>query len=189
MFLYQVPNVSSATVIKRPSKTCKTPYVADVQLENDEATHMAHTACLGCGGLVDAGKEIVMKEVSNTKNVCKYRVSFAKVQERGMEHIVGVDPKLAEDMVEVALQKNYISTLKDVKEYQREKKFLNSRFDYCGVDANNVPFIMEVKNVPLADYVDCLAKEKKKDWTFVIETCVAKSHTFPMAIGKSKQIP
>jgi DNA-binding sugar fermentation-stimulating protein len=122
---------------------------------------MAHTACLGCCGLVDAGKEIVMKKVNSTKNVCKYRVSFAKVQERDTEHIVGVDPKLAEDMVEVALQKNYISILKDVKEYQREKRFLNSRFDYCGVDANNLPFIMEVKNVPLADYVDCLAKEKK----------------------------
>jgi DNA-binding sugar fermentation-stimulating protein len=161
MFLYQVPNVSSATVIKRPSKTCKTPYVADVKIENDETTHMAHTACLGCCGLVDAGKEIVMKKVNSTKNVCKYRVSFAKVQERDTEHIVGVDPKLAEDMVEVALQKNYISILKDVKEYQREKRFLNSRFDYCGVDANNLPFIMEVKNVPLADYVDCLAKEKK----------------------------
>ena len=161
MFLYQIPNVSSATVIKRPSKTCKTPYVADVQFENDETTHMAHTACLGCGGHVNAGKEIVMKEVNNTKNVCKYRVCFAKFKEQGVEHIVGVDPKLAEDMVEIALQKNYISALKDVKEYQREKKFLNSRFDYCGIDANNIPFIMEVKNVPLADYVDCLAKDKK----------------------------
>ena len=118
--------------------------------------------------------------------MCVVSRVLCKGPERGIEHIVGVDPKLAEDMVEVALQKNYISTLKDERISKREK-FLNSRFDYCGVDANNVPFIMEVKNVPLADYVDCLAKEKK-DWTFVIETCVAKSHTFPMAIGKSKQI-
>lgn len=173
MFLYQIPNVRSANVVKRPSKTCKTPYVADVEMaagaddnaqradDTAHTNHMAHTACLGCGGLVDAGKQVVMKEVSNPKNVCKYRVVLAKVHERGVEHIVGVDPKLAEDMVEVALQKNYITSLKDVKEYKREKKFLNSRFDYCGVDANNVPFIMEVKNVPLADYVDCLAKEKK----------------------------
>ena len=133
MFLYQVPNVSSATVIKRPSKTCKTPYVADVQLENDEATHMAHTACLGCGGLVDAGKEIVMKEVSNTQNVCKYRVSFAKVQERGIEHIVGVDPKLAEDMVEVTSKELHFNSKRCERISKREKvPELKIRLLRCG---------------------------------------------------------
>ena len=48
----------------------------------------------------------------------------------------------------------------------KEKKFLNSRFDFAGFDANNKPFILEVKNVPLADYVDCLAnKIKNMDFT------------------------
>ena len=39
---------------------------------------------------------------------------------------------------------------------------MNSRFDFVGVDKDNIPFIMEVKNVPLADYVDCYASERKK---------------------------
>ena len=38
----------------------------------------------------------------------------------------------------------------------------NSRFDFVGIDANNMPFILEVKNVPLADYVDCTSKTGKK---------------------------
>jgi DNA-binding sugar fermentation-stimulating protein len=86
---------------------------------------------------------------------------MAKTVERGVENIIGVDPKIAEDMVEMALNKNYLSTLKDVKNYKREQTIVNSRFDYFGTDANGTPFIMEVKNVPLADYVDCYAKEKK----------------------------
>jgi hypothetical protein len=39
---------------------------------------------------------------------------------------------------------------------------VDSRFDFSGIDANGVPFIMEVKNVPLADYEDVTAKDRKK---------------------------
>lgn len=163
MFLYKFDKVYTATVVKRPSKICKTPYVADVRFDEDETSteYMAHTACLGCCGLVDAGEQVIMTDSINIKNKCKYRVMLAKGRERGITNIIGVNPKMAEDLVEIALQKNYISCLKDVKSYMREKKMLNSRFDYFGVDANNNEFVMEVKNVPLADYVDCFAKEKK----------------------------
>ena len=163
MFLYKFDKVHTATVVKRPSKICKTPYVADITLNEDETSteYLAHTACLGCCGLVDAGEQVIMTDSINTKNKCKYRVMLAKGRERGITNIIGVNPKMAEDLVEIALQKNYISCLKDVKSYMREKKMLNSRFDYFGVDANNNEFVMEVKNVPLADYVDCFAKEKK----------------------------
>ncbi len=38
---------------------------------------------------------------------------------------------------------------------------VDSRFDFSGVDENGLPFIMEVKNVPLADYEDISAKDRK----------------------------
>jgi len=38
---------------------------------------------------------------------------------------------------------------------------IDSRFDFTGVDSNGIPFIMEVKNVPLADYEDITAKDRK----------------------------
>ena len=122
---------------------------------------MAHSACLGCCGMVDAGQKVIMTDSTNTKNKCKYRIMLAKTIERGNTNIIGVNPKVAEDLVEIALKNNYISSLKNVHNYVREKKMLNSRFDYFGVDSENKEFVMEVKNVPLADYVDCLAKEKK----------------------------
>jgi DNA-binding sugar fermentation-stimulating protein len=39
---------------------------------------------------------------------------------------------------------------------------VDSRFDFSGIDEHGVPFIMEVKNVPLADYEDITAIERKK---------------------------
>lgn len=162
MNLYKFDKVCQATIVKRPSKICKTPYVADITLNDDNQTeYMAHSACLGCCGLVDAGKQVIITDSVNPKNKCKYRVILAKSVERGVSNIIGVNPKMAEDLVEIALKNNYITQLKDVKKYMREKKMLNSRFDYFGVDADNKEFVMEVKNVPLADYVDCLAKDKK----------------------------
>ena len=163
MFLYKLPSTHEAYVVKRPSKTSKTPYVADIILKDDDTNteYMAHTASLGCCGLVEKGESIIMKDAPNPKSVCKYRVMMAKTIERGVVNIIGVDPKIAEDMVEMALNKNYFTSLRNIKKYTREYKILNSRFDYFGTDANGTPFIMEVKNVPLADYVDCYEKEKK----------------------------
>jgi DNA-binding sugar fermentation-stimulating protein len=39
---------------------------------------------------------------------------------------------------------------------------VDSRFDFTGIDCNDIPFILEVKNVPLADYEDITAKDRKK---------------------------
>lgn len=158
--VYQIPDLVQGVVVKRPSKHCKTPYVADVCLE-DGTEVMAHTAALGCSGHADAGAIVLMKPVNNPKNVCKYKILMVKETERGVERIMGIDPKMAETLTEECLKQNCISSLKNVVSYGREKKRLNSRFDFMGIDKDNKEFIMEVKNVPLADYVDCLAKEKK----------------------------
>jgi DNA-binding sugar fermentation-stimulating protein len=88
------------------------------------------------------------------------------IKERGNEIIVGINPKLAEDLTETAVKNNLLSKLLNIKSYKRETKIyvpglVDSRFDFTGIDENGVPFIMEVKNVPLADYEDITAKERK----------------------------
>ncbi|MAU37517.1 MAG: hypothetical protein CMD14_09170 [Flavobacteriales bacterium] len=164
MALYKLKNVYIGNVVKRPSKTSKTPYVADIIIENDTTNteYMAHTAALGCCGMVDSGKQVIMIDSPNPKNVCKYKIMLAKTIERGKSNIVGVDPNIAEDLVEECIKQNLISSLIDVKKYKRQQTLSNSRFDFIGLDSNNTCFILEVKNVPLADYVDCYEKERKK---------------------------
>lgn len=148
-------------VIKRPSSTCKTPYVADVQLE-DGTIVLAHTAALGCCGLADKDAIVIMVHINKPKNICKYKILLAEHKERDHIQYIGIDPKMAENIVDECLKKNQIPSLIDCKSIKREKTIMDSRFDFMGIDHSDNTYVLEVKNVPLADYEDCYAKEKKK---------------------------
>lgn len=169
--MLQINDLIEGTVYKRPSAYIKTPYVADIVPLGEDKTILGHTAALGCCGLADVGATILMAPVKNTKNDdklhCEYRVYLSVIKERGQETVVGIHPKLAEELVESALKKNLLSSLQNVLTYRRETAIyvagkVDSRFDFTGIDCNDVPFIMEVKNVPLADYEDITAKDRKK---------------------------
>ena len=176
--IYKIDNLIEGTIIKRPSKYIKTPYVADIQTHipiNDDII-LGHTASLGCCGLADAGAQILMEQIiqppqpkkkdAQNKLHCNYRVHLSVIREKEQEIIIGINPKLAEHLTESALTNNLLSKLQNIKTYKRETKIyapnlVDSRFDFTGIDENGVPFIMEVKNVPLADYEDVPAKERK----------------------------
>jgi len=108
------------------------------------------------------------KEKSKEKLKCSHIVYLAKFEEieKNNIQIIGIYPKLAEIIVENALKNNYISSLRNIKSYRRETKIyvpnkVDSRFDFSGIDENGIPFLLEVKNVPLADYEDCFSKVRK----------------------------
>jgi DNA-binding sugar fermentation-stimulating protein len=174
MMIMKIDNLIPGTVTKRPSKIIKSPYVADVNINNTE--FLAHTASLGCCGLCDTGASILLAPLNNSKKSknnkedsvkCVYSAQLSVISEKDNEIIVGIHPKLAEQLVENCLIKNYLSILQNCKKYRRETVIfvedkVDSRFDFTGMDKNNIPFIMEVKNVPLADYEDMCAKDRKK---------------------------
>lgn len=176
-------NLIEGTIEKRPSKFIKTPYVADIIPIGSTKSILGHTASLGCCGLADVGASVLMAPVVSTKREkteqekteqekteekrkCEYRVYLSVIKERGNEIIVGIHPKLAEDLTEYALKNNLLSRLLNVQRYKRETTIfvegkVDSRFDFSGMDCNGIPFLMEVKNVPLADYEDITAKDRK----------------------------
>ena len=174
-FLFKIDNLIEGTIVKRPSTIIKSPYVADVVsdlLENKKI--LAHTAALGCCGLSDNGATILMSKIiknnkgnkNNEKIKCTYRVYLSIFKERDVDIIVGIHPKLAEEITEKALKLNLLKSLQNIKSYKKETAIkvenkVDSRFDFTGIDENGIPFIMEVKNVPLADYEDITSKERK----------------------------
>ena len=168
MLVMKIDNLVEGSIIKRPSKLVKSPYVADAIINNTE--FLAHTASLGCCGLCEAGSTILfapMKNDNSDSKKCVYSAQLSIINEKNHEIIIGIYPKLAELLVEKCLTKNYLSILQNIKKYKRETKIfvenkVDSRFDFTGIDQNNIPFIMEVKNVPLADYEDILSKDRKK---------------------------
>jgi DNA-binding sugar fermentation-stimulating protein len=174
--LLTIDNLIEGEIQHRPSKLIKSPYVADIKCWHDGADVIGHTASLGCCGLVERNAHVLIsvspepKTKTKPKNAagikCTHTVYLSILHERGHEQIIGVHPKLAEKIVENALTSNLISKLQNIKKFRREtsihiKDLVDSRFDFTGVDCNNIPFIMEVKNVPLADYEDVSAKERK----------------------------
>jgi len=169
MLVMKIDDLVEGKIVKRPSRLVRSPYVADVIINNDEV--LAHTASLGCCGLCETGSSILFAPMKNKKpdsdsKKCVYSAQLSIINEKNYEIIIGIHPKLAELLVENCLTKNYLSTLKDVKKYKREVSLfvenkVKSRFDFTGIDKNNIPFIMEVKNVPLADYEDICSKDRK----------------------------
>jgi DNA-binding sugar fermentation-stimulating protein len=178
----KLENLIQGTVVKRPSKYVKTPYVADVMCDEQEV--LAHTPALGCCGFADVGANVLMTR-STGNGKCSHTIWLSIPLENKKEGLsipvenkkegewgncvppVGIHPKLAEMLVESSLKNNYLTILKNVKMYNREtaiyvKDHVDSRFDFSGIDENGVPFIMEVKNVPLADYEDMPKKEYAK---------------------------
>ena len=124
MLILKIDNLVEGTIVKRPSKLVRSPYVADVTINNDEI--LAHTASLGCCGLCEAGSSILFVPMKNKKpeadtKKCLYSAQLSIIYEKNTEIIIGIHPKLAELLVENCLTKNYLSILKDVKRYKREK--------------------------------------------------------------------
>lgn len=181
--LLKLENLIEGNIIKRPSKIIKSPYVADILINNQNETNhdneqleiLGHCASLGCCGLADNGASVLMQRIENNKKSksdteklkCSYRVYLSIYREKNNEIIIGIYPKLAEMLTENALKNNLLSRLQNIKSYKRESVIyienkVDSRFDFSGVDENGLPFIMEVKNVPLAHYEDITPKEKKR---------------------------
>lgn len=176
-----------ARVIKRPSAHIKSPYVADIEIDGKE--YLGHTPALGCCGLVETGCDVWCIETPGKK--CQYRILFANHSEmKGdtlHESIIGVAPKLAEQIVLQSLTKNMFSFL-NVSHFKPEQTIQHSRFDFIGEETDGTKFIMEVKNVPLADYVDCPAKERKT-LEFNDAPFEKKVSYFPDGYRKKKNAP
>lgn len=159
--ILKLDNIFYGNIIKRPSVVSKTPYVADVIVENDDITTCCHTPSLGCCGMADAGSTVLMSKLENQKCISKYRAELSIYSEHHGEVIVGINPKLSETIAEQCLKMNLIQNLTNIKSYVREKTYMNSRFDFAGIDSNGKEFIMEIKAVPQADYYDVDQKSRK----------------------------
>ena len=78
MLIYTLPQLYKAIVINRPSKTCKSPYIADIKvfqqktinnkkflIRSDEC--MAHSLSLGCAGLISSESHVYCIKLDNEK--------------------------------------------------------------------------------------------------------------------------
>jgi hypothetical protein len=113
--LYKLDNLIEGTVVKRPSRHIKTPYVADVKINEDVLNEelneevLAHTPSLGCCGLADVSATVLMSKSTNATK-CSHTIYLSVVKDQ----IIGIHPKLAETLVENALKMGLLTRLQNV---------------------------------------------------------------------------
>lgn len=174
--LLNIGPLIEGTIIKRPSKHIKSPYVADVLIYDNEVQKeiIAHSASLGCGGLAEETANVLLSILptkgGDDNKKCTHRICLSIVSDSehpGCEAVVGIYPKLAEQLAENALKNGNLSWLQS-HDFKREtvikiKDKVDSRFDFTGIDENGIPFIMEIKNVPIANYEETPFMKKPKN--------------------------
>jgi DNA-binding sugar fermentation-stimulating protein len=158
--LTELSHLIKGKIISRPSKICRSPYVADVLLETGEQV-IAHAPSLGCCGYVDKNENVLLVPHENPKT-CSHVIHLAQRFEKEKSYLIGVHPKSAEKLVKKALHIGCIESLDNLTEIKSEQCYLNSRFDFVCKDKNGTETIIEVKNVPCGDYEDIVAKDRKK---------------------------
>jgi DNA-binding sugar fermentation-stimulating protein len=195
--LYNATKFRKALVINRPSKKIKSPYLADIKLFDDENNlidieHLAHSPTLGCNGMI-APNVIVYLTENNDSETRKSKYTIFNIQISNPEIIIGVHPMTANAIFENILKNNILSELKNAKNIKREVTILNSRIDfYCEIDDKKV--FLEVKNVPIADYINSPIEEKKnkKDKNTITTNSLEynkyeKIGLFPLGYRKKKE--
>ena len=95
--LVQLPQLFKATVINRPSKTIKSPYVADIKLE-DGTTALCHTPGLGCCGLVSTDRTIFVSKAANPEAKTAYTAQISESQDAEGTYYVGIHPMRSQEV-------------------------------------------------------------------------------------------
>lgn len=177
-----------ATVINRPSKINKSPYLADIIIDSTGEISIAHSPSLGCGGLICSGVKVYVlpcESKTKDKNVSKYILYHIENKEKispilEISHSpICAHPNMANIIVGQMLEKKMIVGLENLTNIKAETsveplvKIENfnedcvlenektCRFDFSGM-LNDINVLIEVKCVPLADYVDVLPKIRTK---------------------------
>ena len=141
MPLHTLPSLQKATVVNRPSKTIKSPYVADIQLE-DGTMALCHTPGLGCSGLVSAGRQIYVSKAANTKAKTAYTAQVSESTDEEGTYYVGIHPMVSQMVASKLLDKIATNVVWRSEVPVNE----HTRLDFVGTGPNGKKTYVEVKN-------------------------------------------
>lgn len=157
------------TVLKRPSATIKSPYVADVRYDDGKVA-LCHTPGLGCCGLVEAGRRIYVCESSpSSKTDCVAHI--AECRDSDGVFYNGIHP-----MVSQAAARGLLSHISTEAVWTAEVTVEEgTRLDYVGVLPSGKKIYVEVKNAMVS-----LENDKPR---------VKRRAVFPEGFRKKKNEP
>jgi DNA-binding sugar fermentation-stimulating protein len=144
-FQFQLPIISKmqrVTVLKRPSASIKSPYVADIQLD-DGTVAMCHTPGLGCCGLVEAGRVIYVKPAASKTAKTAWTAVLAECTDETGVYTVGIHPMISQKAAAHVLDRlGYVGVIWKSEVVINE----HTRLDYVGTLPTGKKVYVEVKN-------------------------------------------
>ena len=170
--LYSLPKaLVKAKVLSRPSKKIKSPYLADILIDDKE--YICHSAPLGCSGHIIEGSIVWVLEKENSKTKSTHELpngsSILHSSNRKSTHeiylieengtLIGCHPLVANKIANQLLSKQLV--LPNITNIISENTINDCRFDFIA-KCNEKMTIIEVKSVPIADYFDGTSKEVKE---------------------------
>lgn len=139
--LYTFPKpLVGVTVLKRPSATIKSPYVADVRYD-DGRIALCHTPGLGCCGLVEAGRRIYVTEGSaSSKTDCVAQIAECTDKEGVFYN--GIHPMISQSAARGLLPLIHSDAVWESEITVEE----GTRLDYVGTLPTGRKIYVEIKN-------------------------------------------
>jgi len=147
MALYNLPTLFRAQVIHRPSKLIKSPYVADIRLE-DGTDALCHTPGLGCCGLVSTGKYIYVSKAANANAKTAFTAQISETADSEGTYYIGIHP-----MVSQAIAAKLLDRIPGQSVTWKSEVKINehTRLDFVGTTENSKKIYVEVKNAMIAN--------------------------------------
>ena len=134
--------IIKAKVINRPSKKIKSPYMADIIINDNE--ELAHSPSLGLCGLIDKNTHVLVSKCKNECRKSKYTIELVK----NNKILIGANPLYANKIFS-----EFYTKFDEFKNYKIEKQEVsihNSRLDFL-LSKNEKKMYVEIKNVPLVE--------------------------------------
>ena len=143
--IHTLPLLHRVEVIHRPSKVIKSPYVADIRLE-DGTQALCHTPGLGCSGLVATGRIIYVSKAANEKSKTDYTAQMAECTDSEGTYYVGIHP-----MVSQAIAAKLLDKISPTAKWKAEVKIdAHTRLDFVGTTPEGKKIYVEVKNAMIS---------------------------------------
>lgn len=188
--LYKYNNlVDNITLVKRPSKSVKSPYIADVLVEDNE--ELAHCPALGVSGLLNTTSKIICSKNEDVKRKSKYTVELVYLPStKNTFTLTNTNPQFGNRIFASIIKNNLLQEYNNYSICKAEKTYKDSRFDFYIKKENDREEFIEVKSVLLCDFMknDYPANIIKNPEISALEE-YKKAAIFPDGFRKNKNVP
>lgn len=187
--IYQYLNLNhGAKLIKRPSKSIKSPYIADIFINNKE--YLAHCPALGISGLLNHDSNFICSYNNSTTRKSKYTIELAYLPStKDTTTITNTNPNFGNILFKSIVENNLIQDYLNHTLIKSEKTYKDCRFDFYIEKENGIKEFIEIKSVLLCNFDKNQYPDYVKKPEIHRQSNFKKGAIFPDGFRKSKNVP